>query len=110
MWLPLKKDVEQLARSLASYADYLFDKRARMEVIHSSKEVARNIGDNLSVSYIDSCNHPSPIVSSISDVVDRLEPDTPMVIMTLLPDDRRRRYEWIQVIRQGLCVPLILVQ
>ncbi len=60
-WFQLKKDVEQLARSLASYADLLLDKR---QVIHSSKEVPRNIGDNLSVSYIDVCDNPSPILSA----------------------------------------------
>ena len=36
----MKNDVtvELLARSLASYADLLLDKRVRMEAIHSSKE------------------------------------------------------------------------
>ena len=67
MWLPLKKDVEQLSQSLASYADLLLDKRARIQFIHSSKEVTRSIGEHLSVSYIDKYHRLPPIMSPISD-------------------------------------------
>ena len=94
MWLPLKKDVEQLSRSLASYADLLLDKRARIQFIHSSKEVTRSIGEHLSVSYIDKCHRLPLIMSPISDAINRIEPNTPMDLRPLLPDDRRRRYEW----------------
>ena len=110
MWLPLKKDVEQLSRSLASYADLLLDKRARIQFIHSSKEVTRNIAEHLSVSYIDKYHRLSPIMSPISDAITRIEPNTPLDLRPLLPDDRRRRYEWIQTLRRGLDVPIIHVQ
>ncbi len=110
MWCQLKKDVEQLSRALASYADLLLDKRAKMQVIHSAKEVTRNIGDNLSVSYLDVCPCPSPLLSSICDALDELEPNTPLDLRMLLPDDRRRRYEWTQALTQGLHVPVVYLQ
>jgi len=110
MWLPLKKDLEQLARSLASYADLLLDKRARIQSIHSSKEVIRNVAEHLSVSYMDVYHRPSPILSSISDAITHIEPNTPLDLRPLLPDDRRRRYEWIQILKQGLDVPIIHIQ
>ena len=61
VWLPLKKDVEQLSWSLASYADLLLDKRARIQLVHHSNEITRSVAENLSVSYIDKCYQLSPI-------------------------------------------------
>ena len=110
MWQTLKKDVEQLSRSLASYADMLLDKRAQIQEIHSSKTTSRNIADNLAVSYIDKCHRLSPILSSISDAISQIEPNTPLDLRPLLPDDRRRRYEWTQILQQGIQVPIVHVQ
>ena len=109
-WLSLKEDVEQLSRSLLSYADLLLDKRARIQFIHSSNEVTRNVAEHLSVSYVDKCQRPSPIISSISNAITQIEPNTPLDLRPLLPDDRRRRYEWIQTLKHGLDVPIIHLQ
>ena len=110
MWLPLKNDVEQLSRSLASYADLLLDKRAWIQLIHSLKEVTRNVTENLTVSYMDKCHRPSCVLSSISGAITQLEPNIPLDLRPLLPGDRRRRYEWIQTLKQGLEVPIMHVQ
>ena len=110
MWLALKKDVEQLSRSLASYADHLLDKRTRMHSIYSSREMTRTIAENLSISYIENCRHPSLALSSISDQIDQMQPNTPLDLRPLLPNDRRRRYEWIQKLKGGLQMLIVHVQ
>ncbi len=49
-------------------------------------------------------------MSEISDALDQLEPNTRLDLRVLLPDDRRRRYEWTQALKQGLHVPIVHVQ
>ena len=88
----------------------LLDKRARIQLIHSSKEVTRNVAQNLTVSYMDKCHRPSRVLSSISDAITQIEPNIPFDLRPLLPGDRRRRYEWIQTLKLGLEVPIIHVQ
>lgn len=56
------------------------------------------------------CIQPSSILSPISDAIDQLEPNTPLELRLLLPDDHRKCYEWIQVLGQGLRVPIVHVQ
>lgn len=65
---------------------------------------------HLSVSYIDKYHRLPPIMSPISDAIKQIEPNTPMNLRPLLPDDRRRRYEWVQTLKHGLDVPIIHVQ
>ncbi len=50
-WIKLKASVEQLARSLASYADQLLAKRVRMQTVHDSNEAIRDIGQNLKLQF-----------------------------------------------------------
>ena len=110
MWLMLKKDVEQLSCSLASYADHLLNKRARMHSVFSSREMTRTIAENLSISYIENCRQPSLVQSSISDQINQMQPNTPLELRPLLPNDRRRGYEWIQKLEDGLQMPTVYMQ
>ena len=109
MWFAVRKDVEQLARMLASYADLLLSKRARMEEVHSLTEVVRQIGDNISVFFIKHRIFPPAFLFSISEAVKELDSDTPLELWIFLSADQQRRYEWVQVLRMGLDVPLIHV-
>ena len=84
--MPMKNDVEQLARSFVSYADLLLAKRARMEVVHSSTEVVRHISENLAVSYTEyrvllPTFHLSvmPIRDWITSVLWRLGSSSPLI-------------------------------
>ena len=80
--------MEQLACSLlTSYADLLATKRARMESIHSSTEVVRTISENMTVSFIERCVLPHPLISSISEALKDLNPNTPLELGKLLPSD-----------------------
>ena len=59
--LEVRNNVEQLARSLASYADLLLTKRVRMEDIHSAIEVVRTVGKNMMVSFMECCSFLLPV-------------------------------------------------
>lgn len=105
----IKNDVEQLAHYLASYADLLLAKRVRMDAVHSSTEVVRQISENLTVSYTDRHAFTPLCLSPISDALESQDDDTALEFGKFLPTDRRRRYEWLQSLKGGLCVPLIHV-
>ena len=87
--MPMKNDVEQLAHSLESYADLLLAKRARMEVVHSSTEVVRQISENLTVSYTERHVLPPTFLSPISNALKRLDHTTPLELGKLLPTDQQ---------------------
>ena len=78
LWSDMRNNVEQLARSFTSYADLLLTKRARMEEIHSSTEVVRQIGENITVSFTKCLILPPAFLSSINEAVKELDPDTPL--------------------------------
>ena len=108
-WVELRSAVQQLAQSLASYADHLVDKRIRMQAVHSAEEVVRNIGDSLSVRFTGVRHSPPPYTAPISEAVMAAGPETPVELGELLPSDRRRKYDWLMEVRNGLGVPLVHV-
>lgn len=111
MWSTMKNDVEQLARSTASYADLLLDKRVRMEAIHtcSSTEPVQQISQYLTVMYTKSRVLTPAFLGPISVSLKSLGPNAPLELGRLLPTDRRRRYEWVEALKQGLDIPLVHV-
>ena len=93
MWSMMKNDVDQLARSLASYTDLLLDKKVRMEAIHSSTEPVRQISQNLTVMYTKSWVLTPAFLGLISESLKSLGPNVSLELGKLLPTDRRRHYE-----------------
>jgi len=69
-----------------------------------------NIADNQAVSYIGKCHQPSPILSSITDSISHIEPNTPLDLKLLLLDDHRRCYKRTQTLQQGIQVPIVRIQ
>ena len=108
-WQDMKKATETLARSLASYADLLIEKRSRMELVHNSPEVVRTIGENLTVRYTHTRVQPPSYLSPLSDAVMSAGLNVPVEIGQMLPTDRRQKYDWVEEIRKGLRVPLVHV-
>ena len=74
LWSAVRNDVEQLARTFASYADLLLSKRARMEEVHSSTGAVRQIGDNISVLFTKRHILPPAFLSPIGEAVNPLGP------------------------------------
>ena len=109
MWMELKSVVETLARSLASYSEHLLVKRSKMLAIHSSEEVVRNIGDNLTVRFTGVRACPPPFLSPVCKAIGETGSNIPLELGPLLPVDQRRRYDWMLEINQGLQVPLVHV-
>ena len=85
----MKQSIETLARSLASYADLLIEKRSRMELIHNSPEIVRTVGENLTVRYTHTRLQPPSYLTPLSDAVVSAGINVPVEIGQMLPADRR---------------------
>ncbi len=83
-WKDLKQSVETLARSLSSYANNLTSKNTRMEQIHQSLEVVRNIGNNSTVRYTGARVLPPTFLSQLGDAVVSAGLNVPVEICKLL--------------------------
>ena len=107
-WTRFKVDVEQLAKSLAKYADCLGVKRAKMMSLHASSLPAITVGNALTVEYVSSRHAVPTEVGSICAAVSSAGANVPYDINSLPPGDRRRRYDCIQIAKQGMTFPAIL--
>ena len=81
----------------------------RMQAVHDSEEVVRSMGDSLTVRFTSVRLSPPPWTAPISEAVLAAGPDSPVELDGLLPDDRRRKYDWIVEIKKGLGVSLVHV-
>ena len=104
----LKAEVELLAKALAKYADCLCVKKARMVSLHASSVPARTVGNALTVEYISSRLTVPAELDAFSAAVSNAGVNVAIDIDTLLPSDRRQRYDHIQLLKQGMSHPTIL--
>lgn len=65
MWMKYKAEVELLAKSVAKYAGLLSSKRVAMSLVHSSQQPVRNVGNSMSVLYIEPRHSPSSDLTAL---------------------------------------------
>ena len=104
----LKAEVELLAKALAKYADCLCVKKARMTSLHASIVPARTFGNGLTVEYISSRLMVLTELDAFSAAVSSAGVNVAVDIDSLLPSDRRQRYDRIQLLKQGMSSPAVL--
>ena len=109
----IHRNTEQLARSVASYADYLSSQRKKMNTIHSFVSPVRQVSDSMSVKFVKastgvlSCNTRLEMLSSC--LRDKSEYEF-VPLCDFLPDASRARYEYIQTLESnGLPYPIMLL-
>ena len=70
-WIELKSPVKVLAQSHSKYAEYLANKRVRMQEIHTSSDTTRSVGENLTVCFTKArSSHPpylQPVIDTVTD-------------------------------------------
>ena len=90
----LKAEVELLAKALAKYADCLCFKKARMVSLHASSVPAQTVGNALVAEYISSRLTVPTELDAFSAAVSNAGVNVAIDIDTLLPSDRRQRYDY----------------
>ena len=110
-WRSFKQEVEILARSLQKYCDYLNAKKQRTFANHHSQEQIRSIENSLTVQFVNQrhtvASSLQPLCTSVADA----GLDSPLFLQDagVLPHDRRRRYDFMESVKGGLDVPIILL-
>lgn len=79
--------MEGLAESISSYVEYLNNKRAQINEIHSSDMPARMISDALSVEYMKPCYSRPPELDDISTALGNTDLHSALDIDDILPCD-----------------------
>ena len=101
-WSTVKREVELLAEALARYADLLTSKRARITSLHHSDAPARTVANGLTVDFIKSRHTVPSVLDKFTEAIHEAGTNVPVDLDPLLPGDRRRRYDLIQVLKCGL--------
>ena len=110
-WRSFKKEVELLARGLQKYCDLLSCKRQRMLELHHSEEQVRTVANSMAVTFIAARHKSSINLQELSTTVETAGIDEVISLQDagVLPSDRRRRYDYIEELKQGLKMPIVLV-
>ena len=110
-WKVIKREVELLARNLQKYCDLLKVKKQKMFDHHQSEEQIRSVGNSMSIQVITPRHSPPASVQALSTIVEEVGIDEPISLQeaNVLPQDRRKRYDFMEHVKQGWRMPIILV-
>ena len=110
-WQPFKQEVEILGRSLQKYCNTLNAKKPRTFAQHHSQQQVRSIENSLSVQFVQQ-QHTVPLsLHTLNRAVIDAGVGVPISLHDagVLPQDRKPRYDYIESVKRGLGVPIILV-
>ena len=95
-WSNFKPSVENLARSLAKYAEYLEKNWEAMKRIHFSLSPIRQISDHLGFGFLPFAASKTPCLSSLERLLQDKEAYEYIIVDTLCPSEPSKKYEFIQ--------------
>jgi len=100
---------EELAKSLHDYADFLAAKTKYQKLHHASLQSSSSVSDSMNIVYLS----PVPSVSSLLMPIDAFLKEKPtyepVFVRDFAPLDRRQRYSYLQELKKGLSVPVVLL-
>ena len=110
-WQLFKREVEILARSLQKYCDILFAKKQRTFANHHSQQQVRSIENSLIVQFVQQQHTIPSSIQPLCKAIADAGVDTPVSFQGagVLPEDHKRRYDYIESAKGGLDVPIVLV-
>ena len=81
-----------------------------MKLLHASEEPIRQLSDAISVSYIKSSNQMVPLFDHLNDRLESLHPYKPEFLNDYCPNDARKRYNFLQCLKEkGLQFPVLVL-
>ena len=106
----IQLEVEILARNLLKYCDLLNVKKKVLD-LHQSEEQVRSVSNSMTVQVINQHHSPPAGLQSLSRIVEDAEIGNPVSLQEIgvLPQDQRKRYDYLEHVKQGLSMPIILL-
>ncbi|XP_014677901.1 PREDICTED: uncharacterized protein LOC106817728 [Priapulus caudatus] len=104
----VKKAIQELLSILHGYATYLDEKNESMAAYRSG-EHSRSMTDSESIQHLRKTQRMDPSLSEVNEAVGRAEIFTPISMSDYSPVDRKKRYSYLQLLKQGLaCAECVL--
>jgi len=107
-WKILKHDTVLLAQSISGYAEYLDQSNKRSKNVHSSLVPVHEISDNMSITFLPIVVSRPPLLADLVSKLDVASDFEYISVDEFCHIDARKRYEYIQTIKQGLPFKTIL--
>ena len=110
-WKAFKQEVELLARNLQKYCDLLNVKKHKMLSNQKCEEQIRSVGNSMTIQVITPHHSVPASVQVLSRIIEETVIDEPISLQeaNVLPQDRRKRYDFMEHVKQGLRMPIVLV-
>ena len=108
-FIQFQQDVEGLANAMAVYSDYLSRKNKQVKLNHSLESPVRQLSDSLTLEIISQSKLCYPCFSDITERLNNTEPYDLVYLTELCPLEPRYRYDFIQKIKYGLNIPVVLL-
>ena len=99
-WSTFRDSVEQLARILDEYSEYLGQKNKQMRLLHSRLVPAREVGDNLHFMFLPVSSSSFSSFKSLEDKLKSSEFFQSLLINDFSPADSFKRYEYMQKLKK----------
>ncbi len=111
LWQGFHSEVESLVTNIADYAEYLVAQNKTMKTLHARETPVRQISDALCVKYVHPCSGPLPgRFVKLNDALIAKDPHQYLFLNDYVPDDSRKRYEYLQTLeRTGVKVPVVVL-
>ena len=109
----LHMNTESLARSIASYSDYLSSQRKKTSTLHKSPLPVRHISDSMSVKFVKASTGLFPCDKRLEWLCLCLQEKLEYEFLSLcefVPETARERYDYVKVLeRNGLPYPIMFL-
>ena len=107
-WAFFKESLLKLIESLAAYASYLSIRNKAMKIYHASPEPPVSFSDSSCLKHINNISTVLPLLTELDIAVSSAPCYHKICVSDYSPQDKRRRYFFIQELQKGLTSPIFL--
>jgi hypothetical protein len=106
-WASFKESFLNLIESLSAYVSYLSIRNKSMKIHHASSEPV-SFSDSSCLKFINATSKVLPLLSALNEAVTSSPYYHKLFVKEYSPDDKRRRYLFIQELEKGLTSSIFL--
>ena len=109
-WQEFCREIEALAGSISQYVDYLDRQNKEMTLKHMSEVPVRSITDSITVPYVKATTSTTfPLFREVDATLAGMQEYEYAFLNDLLPDEPRKRYNFLQsLLRTGIQSPIVV--
>jgi len=106
-WKSFRADISLLLNSITKYINGLEEHNKRMKFVHQSISPVREVSSSVSYCVVAASTSVHSQLKKIDNIVARSSPYEPIHLNNHSPADARHRYNFLQVLKGGLSMPVV---